>query len=340
MLQPVVHNISTDNQPYFLQSPAWATAWQQANGGKHAIHFVKTANKKLGCFVYQYPYIFGTTFLFIPKFSVSSTFSQPDFTELCLNISKLAKHTKAVFVKWEPLDENLETVSMLQKQFSLQDICGSSRIQFLATIQIPLDLISNTACPTTSLEAANVYQQNLQFWKLRSSNVQRYTKKSCQYAWHISTAKTDENFEAFWQIHQQTAGLQGFASYPKKYYKSLFEQENSKIIILRDVDFIPQSVWFGWQSDDLLIYLYGGNTQFSRQMHGQYFIHLIAVQMAASCGILFYDLGGYDEDHGYSEFKQKYKGRLVQFGQPLDIIFKPKMYWLLQNLRRIRQVFK
>jgi SanA protein len=81
-----------------------------------------------------------------------------------------------------------------------------------------------------------------------------------------------------------------------------------------------------------MVYLYGGNTAISRKRHGQYLIHLAALYLATQEDTQFYDLGGYDSDKGYGQFKEGYKGALRSFLGPVDLVCRPLVYNSLQGL--------
>ena len=263
---------------------------------------------------------------------------------------------KPVFLKWEPsflsdIFDNLNEASNKNLSDNLANHSNQNsienpnknlklnlnakfvynkakRIQFLGTIILPLLDILRPNLPDYSNDSlSKFYFQNQTFWKKRSNNVWRYTKKSLNLGWQISTIKSEENFESFWKIHKSTSQAQGFFTYPKKYYKSVFLNKSSRIIILFDEQKNPQSVWFGWKSVNSLIYLYGGNLEKSRKQNGQYLVHLAAIFIASLENLFYYDLGGYHANEGYSAFKQKYHGEEIIWQNPKDFVYKPLVYF-------------
>jgi len=333
--------IQLDARPYFLQSQQWADAWQAANGAGHTVHHLRLPDSDIECWVYQYPYIAGQTFLFIPKAPVTrmGIISPLDFQRLCSEIQTLAGKLHVVFVKWElPVPDALSSADI--SHIIKKPVVPSNPIQFAATMELDLGSIQDTSMPNTPAEALQTYYANQVFWKQRSTNIQRYSKKSLAHSWQFSTTKNTTNFDAFWQVHSSTADAQGFAPYPYSYYHALYMHDSSKIIVIWDEDGQPQSVWFGWLSSDSLVYLYGGNSQYARTHKAQYAMHVMAVQMAAAAGVGWYDFGGYDTQHGYSHFKAKYKGNIRYFGDTVDVIFRPVLYHVISVAQKIRKKLK
>jgi len=348
----------TTTEPYFLQSDQWVTAWLAANTVNHFAYKIEVCdgNVAISGWLLQYPYVFGKSFFLLSKGPIFSDPSNPKSDALLVQffqkMKELATSHQAVFLKWEPgLESTTHLELHLQPQAWLtqfypqnQIVFPASRIQFLATIV--LDILNVSPESTASIDPTNIsqlglfYEQNSSFWKQRNSNVQRYTKKALQQNWAISTEKTVENFEAFWQVHQQTSVNQGFASYPKSYYLALFQQECSRIIIVSDPENTPQSVWFGVSIGNSLVYLYGGNTEYSKSHFGQYLSHLVAITMAKNEQKHVYDLGGWHAGEGYSKFKENYHGTIVQWSDPVDVIFQPFVYGFVRFLQSIRSLFR
>ena len=179
-----------------------------------------------------------------------------------------------------------------------------------------------------------------QFWSRTNENVRRYTKKSLQSGWNISADKTDENFEAFWHVYQSTSDRQQFFTHHKSVVQNLMKYDFSRIIILRDQNNQPQSVWMGIVSDSTLTYLYGGNTPDSFKNYGQYLLHLVALKMTSDEGLQYYDLGRYDPEKSYSKFKENYHGTIRNFLGPIDLIISPVKYYSINFLIRVVKFLK
>jgi lipid II:glycine glycyltransferase (peptidoglycan interpeptide bridge formation enzyme) len=335
------------HQPYFVQTQKWADFWQLANPVNHSYFQIEVQkdNFSLQFLVYCYPWHFGQKFWYISKGgvltnlennkindwdSVSTPLLQNLYLELITNVNTQAKESKITYVKYDfeeeliaklELNNNNELLSLLKKEVNPKTNLSNKIIQFLATMTLDLGTIKDLK-PIEIYDnqgLLDLWNSTQDFWKTTNSNVKRYTKKSIDQGWYISTEKSAANFEKFYQIYNHTKDTRGFAIQSKDYLEKLYSQDFSKIIILRDSVGEPHCVWFGIQIGNTQTYLYGGNTQKSFEEYGQYLVHLIALNEALKNHSEYYDLGGYDSNTGYGKFKDNYKGVIRVFPGAFDI---------------------
>jgi len=159
----------------------------------------------------------------------------------------------------------------------------------------------------------NFFEVNTSFWATVNQTTRRYTRKSLAESWFVDLRKNAQTFSEFWQILRSTSRRQGFSTHPKDYYATLLEQDFSRLLILRDTRGRAQAAWLGISLNRSLVYLYGGNLDKSRRHYGQYLLHLSALYLATVEGCVSYDLGGYQADSGYGQFKAGYGGLLKTF---------------------------
>jgi FemAB family len=187
---------------------------------------------------------------------------------------------------------------------------------------------------------SDFYEKSSDFWKTVNQNIRRYTKKSLKKDWWITTSKTEQNFEKFFQVYQETSSRQDFAIHSKDYLQKFFKEKFSRIIIIQDGQGKPHCVWLGTASEQTLTYICGGNTDYSFKNYGQYLIHLVAIFVAVKENLRFYDLGGYDESLSFSDFKKNYKGEIRDFYGAVDMVLKPFKYNFVSFLIRIARIFR
>jgi lipid II:glycine glycyltransferase (peptidoglycan interpeptide bridge formation enzyme) len=247
------------------------------------------------------------------------------------------------------LQNNPELINFLENQkLEVKFNLSQKKLQFNQTPVLDLgDILENSETftqvefekPSTE-KLSKFYQSTQTFWANTNQNVRRYTKKSLTQGWQISTVKNDQTFQAFLKIYNQTKDRQNFAIQTTKYLKDLFNQQNSRLIILYNSQNQPQSVWFGLTSEQTLTYLYGGNAEESFKNHGQYLLHLVAVAMGATEKLRFYDLGGYDSHSGYGKFKENYRGTIRNFLGPVDFVLNSPKYSLINLLIKFIKIFR
>lgn len=335
------------HQPYFVQTQKWADFWQLANPINHSYFWVEVQkdNFSLQFLVYCYPWHFGQKFWYISKGgtltnlennkindwdSVSTSLLKNLYLELINKVNAQAKEQKITYVKYDFEEEliaklefkdNNQLLSLLKKEVTTKTNLSNKIIQFLSTMTLDLNIVKDIT-PIEIYDKENLtdlWNKTQDFWKTTNSNVKRYTKKSLDKDWIISTEKSIVNFEKFYNIYNYTKDTRGFAIQSRDYLQKLYSQDFSKVIILSDINGEPHCVWFGIQIGNTQTYLYGGNTQKSFDDYGQYLVHLVALNLALKYNSEFYDLGGYDSNTGYGKFKDNYKGVIRIFPGVFDM---------------------
>ncbi len=344
--------------PYFLQTQDWADFWLKANPKDHEVHLIRCQidiNEKpveLVAFIYQYPWYFGQNFLYIPKgpFLETPAGTYPSQTQVeellevfFQQITALSKKLNSTFIKLDfddnicqqlNLRDNEQLVNYLKKKFQHKFRFYTKELQYLQTTVLA---VGNLYSPSTNQgflgqeSLREFYQKNQDFWQQVNQTTRRYTKKSLDLNWKVSAEKSPDNFKNFWKIIRETSAKQGFFTHQQSYYFELFKQNFSRILVLYDEQGQPHAAWLGIILNRTLTYLYGGNTNVSRKKHGQYLLHLAALYLCSVEKVTLYDFGGYDQDKGYGQFKEGYKGELRSFLGPTDLILKSWSYSIMQG---------
>lgn len=336
-------NSKSSFEPYFLQQTGWTKFWQSVNPAPHKTIQFTVSNElfELSTTVYQYPWYFGQKYWYIAKGGVLknnenyeiNNWNEIDIealNELFWKLNNKIKNEAIVqgicYIKadWEEglsnrlgFDNLDNWLVFYNSKFSGARL-SHKIIQYLQTMTLDMNLIpEGKYFEIDELEKFLEYSKPL--WNTTNSNVKRYTKKSLTLGWQISTEKSDENFEAFWSVYSATKDRQAFVTQTKEYTRELFDQDFSRIIILRDDLGEPCCVWQGIVFCKTFVYLSGGNNQYSFDNYGQYLMHLVAVWMGYCEGMEVYDLGGYDKTKGFGRFKENYKGQIRTFLGDIDI---------------------
>ncbi len=345
------------HEPYFVQTQQWASFWLLANPIKHSYNVIKIENKNysLSFLVYQYPWHFGQSFWYVSKGGTLTSNKKADINnwndipiyeleilliKLIQKVNSEAKKQGISYVKYDfeeelvarlELENNDSVLIWLKEKVNSKIIISDKIIQFMATMTLGFNTIQKVY-PIEIYDKenlTNLFINTQEFWKKTNNNVKRYTKKSIEKGWIISTEKSSENFEKFYKVYNHTKDIRGFAIQTRVYLEKLYAQDFSKIIILNDQNNEPHCVWFGIQIGDTQTYLYGGNTQISFDSYGQYLVHLVALNLGLARNAKFYDLGGYDQTKGYGKFKENYKGIIRIFSGPFDIPILPLRFKMI-----------
>lgn len=351
--------MSTVDEPYFTQTSQWAEFWAEANGKNHYVHTISIENAVTH--VYQYPWYFGYSFFYIPAGPIIDTTSEQSIESqmrfFFTKLNELASQSKIVFTKIDfsptitkryALTSYNDVSSFLASLFSIdppysRTTQARKRIMYTSTSTIDIARLHYTSQLSTVSgkqndvspnldELTSFFEQTKEFWKSVSSTHKAKTKKSLTQNWQWDETKSEQNFEAFWTLYSATSKRQRFFIQPKKYFAHLYSKPQSRILLLKSQEGTIESVWFGYLTKTSLIYLYGGNSPYSMEHYGQYLIHLIALYTCAKLKLDSYDLGGLDEKSGYSIFKERYKGDIVSFYGPVDIIYKSVLYYSIETV--------
>jgi FemAB family len=342
-------------EPYFLQFDKWTKFWEKVNGGQHKVFKFEINNGSfsLNTVVYQYPWYFGQKFWYVAKGGVlvdlktqglnnwqdiSVKELEKLFWELDNVIYHEAKKQGICYIKvdWEEgltqrleIQTNLDLLNFYKTKYAGGKI-SNKIIQYLQTMTLDVKLIAKAKTFKLS-QLSEFYDYSRPLWNTTNSNVKRYTKKSLTLGWQISVDKTDENFEDFWQVYSATKDRQAFVTQTKEYTRQLFDQDFSRIIILRNSVGEPCCVWQGIVFGNTFVYLSGGNNQYSFDNYGQYLMHLVAIWMGYNENLEVYDLGGYDKTKGFGRFKENYKGQIRTFLGDIDIPVKKFKFKLISG---------
>jgi lipid II:glycine glycyltransferase (peptidoglycan interpeptide bridge formation enzyme) len=340
-------------QPYFIQTLEWAKFWKEAALPNHKYFEVSAefVGSKVSAIVYLYPWHLKQNFLYVPKgFTVEAFSSQEELygaSDLLMQqIMEIGKKEGSSFVKldfdWQFTDllgiKDTKKLLKFVTKAAPRIYCKLSkkRLQYLSTAII--DTAGLYYLEDDSPE--DFMNENKEFWAKTNENIRRYTKKSLYQGFYIDKSKTKENFEAFWKVYEGTCIRQNYATHPKQYFKTMLGHDFVRLIVLKDEFDEPQCVWFGVKIGDTLYYLYGGNTQDSFDKYGQYYMHLLALQQAAHENCMRYDLGGYDSAKGFGKFKEGYRGKIVNFLGPVDVVLKPASYSAVSSAIMVSKMFR
>jgi lipid II:glycine glycyltransferase (peptidoglycan interpeptide bridge formation enzyme) len=340
-------------QSYFLQTSQWSQFWLESAEKNHKVHYFehKSETINLSAYAYDYPWYLGKSFLYIPKgpiFDVNTNSEKAEihaeFKIFLTKIVEFAVLNKHVFIKLDfdynftdllDINDNNKLFIFIQNCTLHKSQISDKSLQYLSTMLLDCKTLQKNN------DLANFLEFNKHFYSQTNENIRRYTRKSLNQNWKIDTTKTNENFEHFWQVYESTAKRQSFAIHPKSYFEIMFAKDFVRVIVLKDEQDIPHCCWFGVTFGETLYYLYGGNDDYSFAHQGQYLAHLVALQIAANEEIESYDLGGYDSEKGFGKFKEGYRGKVVKFLGPVDIVLQPLVYTTLNKLiKTVKRVTK
>lgn len=333
---------------FFNQTLQWSNFWLQANSDNknHDIHYF--ANKSFAAYVYQYPLVGGLKFWYIPRAFVVLNEKETDLenqeeakliTDLLITIENEAKKNKIIFLKID-FNTNPEFCGIGTMLGGRGYKESTRKIQYIKTKILDLGEL-NTTIEKGQMEI-NTFDLT-KFWDINQKQLTnimdkrtRYgVRKGLQIPYIVDFTKDENTFNDFIKLHFSTAQRQGFTTFSFKYFKTLFQQNFTKVLTLRGEDGIARASWVGVDLNGSIHNIIGGNDTFSRENYGQYVLHLAAMNYFSKPGT-FYDMGGMEEGKGYDLFKSGFVGENVDFYGPYDKSFNKIVYFLYNLYRKIK----
>jgi len=261
--------------------------------------------------------------------SANFQFSIFNFQTLIEEINCLAKKEKAVFIKWEPLVESSTDIKKLERAGFIE----SKNIQPKDTLVLDL-----------SQTEEEIFQN---FHSKHRYNIKLAQKKGIQ----IKILDSDSEFEEFYELVEKTDERKHIKSFPKKYYKELFEfaKKSAKTKTLPDLEvrffgaYLGKNIAAGlvlvvW--NNMAIYLIGANNYEYRQCMAPHLLQWETIKESKKIGAKEYDFWGiirkedFESDRelekhpwaGITRFKLGFGGKTVQFEKTFDYVISPLWY--------------
>lgn len=178
-------------------------------------------------------------------------------------------------------------------------------------------------------------------------NVRLAERKGVQV--HTYTEYNPDVFERFWELLSTTSERQEFATFPKHYYRTQW-QNLKTFVLIAEHEGQDLACMLLLIHDDTAIYLHGGSGA-SKEYMAPYALQFQAMRFARSQGCSFYDFWGTDlaqttlgeweaqegtRSYGTSRFKIGFGGQVISYPGTWDLILNPFWYALYNSAHRWR----
>lgn len=310
----------------FVQSWEWGEL--MASEGKKVFRYGFKSDDGIffALSLYKTKLFLGKNYLYIPRFDLVKL-SQEQREFVFLELSKIAKKEKAVFVRVEPLSDFKEAAKFfkIKKTIDLQP----KRTQMLDLHLSEDDLL-------TAMHQKTRY--NIRLAEKKGVTVRLYKNNS-------------DDFEAFWKIMTETFKRDGFRLHPQSHYRKMLELseesyeigiKNALVVRLFLAEFQNKIIaaslvsFFG----DLTTYIHGASSDEQRNLMAPYALQWEAIRMAKNHNYAFYDFYGIDEVKwsGVTRFKKGFGGFEVGFLGAFDLVADDYVYFLYRGLRTLKRL--
>lgn len=274
--------------------------------------------------------VFQITWHKIPKFDLYIGYcpkSAMPSTEVLNYVENLAKKKKAIFVKFEPN----EKMGVKVPEILVEGKPLFTKYTFQLDIARPEEKI---------LSGMN---QKTRY------NLRLAEKKGVE----IVEDKTENGFEEYWKITEETTKRQKFYNHTKKYHHLMWEamvKESNGHLLKAVYQGKTLATWILFRLNGVLYYPYGASTSENREVMASNLIMWEAIKLGKKYKCNLFDMWGSmgpepdnkDPWYGFHRFKQGYGGDLVEFVGSRDLVVSPWQYkvykavdWLRWKILRL-----
>lgn len=222
-----------------------------------------------------------------------------------------AKRRRAIFLKFEPNEsEGVAVPNTLVPGDPL-----FTKYSFVLDISIPEEKI--------------LVQMN----QKTRYNIRLAMKKGVE----VVEDKSEEGFEDYWRLTEETTRRQNFYAHTKNYHKKMWEMmvSRGKGRLLKAVyQNKVLATWILFSLNGVLYYPYGASSSENREVMASNLMMWEAIRLGKKMGCKKFDLWGSlgeepdktDKWYGFHKFKEGYGGKLVEFVGSYDMVLNPVLY--------------
>lgn len=204
--------------------------------------------------------------------------------------------------------------------------------------------------------ARNVFAKNTIIVDLSKSEDEIFKNAHVKHRYNIRLAEKKgvevkkepyEGFETFFKLYEETAKREKYYTHPKSYYKliwDLFYPLGIAHILTAYYNNQPLASWMLFSYDNILYYPYGGTSIKNRELMGGTLLGWNAIKLGKQLGCTKFDMWGTlpnldDKSNpwwGFTQFKVRYGGTIVEFIDSYDLVLNKPLYYLFNLGNNIR----
>lgn len=154
----------------------------------------------------------------------------------------------------------------------------------------------------------------------------------------ITEDNSQESFEEYWKLTEETTKRQGFYAHTKKYHQLMFETLGSAgmaHLFKAEHEGKILATWIVFVLNSILYYPYGASTRDDKNVFGSNLLMWEVIKWGKNNGCKLFDMWGSpgpnpkpsDPWGGFHRFKEGYGAKLVEFVGTYDLIINPWLYW-------------
>ncbi len=170
------------------------------------------------------------------------------------------------------------------------------------------------------------------FHKKTRYNIRLAQKKGVK----IIEDNSDTAFERYLTLTRETVKRQGFYAHTERYHRLMWKHLHTNMVsakkkpIARLLTAVYQkqiiTTWILFQWKDFLYYPYGASTQEYKNVMANNLMLWEAIRLGKKEKLKTFDLWGREPGKGFTDFKQGYNPKVVEFLGTWDLVTSP-LYW-------------
>ena len=240
----------------------------------------------------------------------------PNKTSL-LELKKIGEQKKAIFIKIEP--NQLKTTRLVDDLEKLGLVAGR-RLFTPTSFWIDLEMSEDDLLKSFSSKT-------------------RYNIRLAQkHGVEVKIDNSDEAFNKYLELTQETNKRQGFYSHTPRYHKLMWKHLKEKVANLLVARYKGEivSTWILFNNKDFLYYPYGASTDRHKEVMANNLMMWEAIKFGKKLKLKTFDLWGREEGKGFTKFKEGYNPKVVEFVGSWDLVINKPLYTLYIFVDKIR----
>jgi lipid II:glycine glycyltransferase (peptidoglycan interpeptide bridge formation enzyme) len=249
--------------------------------------------------------------------------------EMISDFKKIGKQEKCIFIQLEPNVTKIENLGLKPAARAL-----FTKYTFI------LDL--------TKTEE--------ELLKLMHPKTRYNIKVALKHGVEIIQDNSDNAFEIYLKLTEETTNRQGFYAHSQKYHRLMWETLKSEKIdpnkltahlFLAKYNKQALAAWILFVYKDTLYYPYGASSNLHRETMASNLMMWEAIKYGKSLGLKKFDMWGAlsnnpdknDPWYGFHRFKEGYGPEHIEFAGSFDLIINSTLYEIYKILNKIRWIF-
>lgn len=255
-----------------------------------------------------------------------------NFEEQKINFESLEKYAhkhKIAFVRFDVPNILKDTELGNKWEKILSQKCKKASKNTFTKKNIYLDL-----SPTLEVISAKMQQK-------KRYNIKQAEKRGIK----ISIESNEKAFLNFWRLHILTAKNQGFLTHSKLYFNTLFETLGKNVYFVQAIfDNKVVTSWMIVKNNKTIYYVYGGSDPEYNRNFPNDLVGFNAIKLGKSLNAELFDMWGAEEGKGFTDFKLKYGGEMVEYILSYDFVINKywhiwfnllyNTFWILEKSKR------